>query len=319
MRSCHSDPKPENETIDKLRTKPGCDPLDEGRRRRHAEEGAQRRGDRTSVAPGRSGPEGERDLPGNGCIAAGLLQLEAALRWIGFERVTRATAIAGRESEAEDSGGGPDAGQAHTAGSAVKKGLKPAARRQLVGDIRQRYELSEKRACGLAGITRWINRYQSRRDPQTGLRMRLRELAGSRTRYGYRRLTVLLRREGWKVNAKRVYRLYRAEQLQVRTKKRAKRAAQVRVPLSGATRPNQRWSMDFVSDRLADGRWFRILTVVDQYTRECLSAYADRSQTGEKVVEQMKRLVATRGAPESITTDNGGVLPAGPWRHGPIG
>jgi putative transposase len=137
--------------------------------------------------------------------------------------------------------------------------------------------------------------------------MRLRELAGSRVRYGYRRLTVLLRREGREVNAKRVYRLYREEGLQVRmrTTKRAKDAARVRVPLAGAMRRNQRWSMDFVSDRLADGRWFRILTVVDQYTRECLCAYADRSQTGEKVVEQMKRLVALRGAPESITTDNG--------------
>jgi putative transposase len=135
--------------------------------------------------------------------------------------------------------------------------------------------------------------------------MRLRELAGSRVRYGYRRLTVLLRREGRAVNTKRVYRLYREEGLQVRTTKRAKRAAHVRVPLTGATRQNQRWSMDFVSDRLADGRWFRILTVVDQYSRECLCAYADRSQTGEKVVEQMKRLVAGRGTPESITTDNG--------------
>ena len=135
--------------------------------------------------------------------------------------------------------------------------------------------------------------------------MRLRELAGSRVRYGYRRLTVLLRREGRAVNTKRVYRLYREEGLQVRTTKWAKRAARVRVPLMGATRQNQRWSMDFVSDRLADGRWFRILTVVDQYSRECLCAYADRSQTGEKVVEQMKRLVAGRGTPESITTDNG--------------
>jgi putative transposase len=155
------------------------------------------------------------------------------------------------------------------------------------------------------GITRWTNRYRSRRDPQTALRMRLRELAGSRVRYGYRRLTVLLRREGHKVNAKRVYRLYREEGLQVRTAKRAKRAAQVRVPLAGAARANQRWSMDFVSDRFGDGRWFRILTVVDQYTRECLCAYADRSQTGEKVVAQMKRLVSARGVPESITTDNG--------------
>ena len=135
--------------------------------------------------------------------------------------------------------------------------------------------------------------------------MRLRELAGSRVRYGYRRLTVLLRREGREVNAKRVYRLYREEGLQVRRTKRAKRAAHERVPLTGAMRPNQRWSMDFVSDRFADGRWFRILTVVDQYTRECLCAYADRSQTGEKVVAQMKHLASARGVPESITTDNG--------------
>jgi putative transposase len=135
--------------------------------------------------------------------------------------------------------------------------------------------------------------------------MRLRELAGARIRYGYRRLTVMLRREGWAVNAKRVYRLYRQEQLQVRTTKRARRAGSLRLQLPGAVRANQRWSMDFVSDRLADGRWFRILTVVDQYTRECLCAYADRSQTGEKVVLQMKRLIAGRGAPESITTDNG--------------
>ncbi len=135
--------------------------------------------------------------------------------------------------------------------------------------------------------------------------MRLRDLAGSRVRYGYRRLTVLLRREGWPVNAKRIYRLYREEGLQVRTAKRAKRAAHTRVPLPEPVRANQRWSMDFVSDRFADGKWFRILTGVDQFTRECRCAYADRSQTGEKVVEQMKRLVKLRGAPESITTDNG--------------
>jgi putative transposase len=174
-----------------------------------------------------------------------------------------------------------------------------------VHTIRERHQLNESRACGLVGITRWSNRYQSRQDPQSPLRMRLRDLAGSRSRYGYRRLTVLLRREGWAVNAKRVYRLYREEGLQVPTRKRMTKAVSPRVPLAGATRPNQRWSMDFVSDRLADGHWFRILTVVDQYTRECLSAHADRSQTGEKVVQQLKGLVARRGAPESITVDNG--------------
>jgi len=154
-------------------------------------------------------------------------------------------------------------------------------------------------------ITRWSNRYQSRRDPQTELRVRLRDLATSRIRYGYRRLTVMLRREGWRVNTKRVYRLYREEALQVRTKKRVKSAAQVRITLPEATFANQRWSMDFVSERLADGRWFRILTILDQYTRECLCAYADRSQTGEKVAEQLHRLIEDRGRPESITSDNG--------------
>ena len=221
------------------------------------------------------------------------------------ERTPRASATAGRESEAQDLGRRSDARQAHIAGGAVKKGLKPAARRGLVRQVRQAYQLSERRACGLVGITRWTNRYQSRRDPQAELRMRLRELAGSRVRYGYRRLTVLLRREGWAVNAKRVYRLYREEGLQVRTRQACQKGRAHARSAAGAIRPNQRWSMDFVSDRFADGRWFRILTVVDQYTRECLCVYADRSQTGEKVVQQMKRLVTLRGAPESITTDNG--------------
>ncbi len=113
--------------------------------------------------------------------------------------------------------------------------------------------------------------YYNRAHPRDnrGLMIRLKELAAVRVRYGYRRLTILLRRDGWKVNAKRVYRLYVQENLGVRIKVRRKRAAPVRVPLAGATRVNQRWSMDFMSDRLADRRAFRILTVVDQFSREC--------------------------------------------------
>lgn len=183
--------------------------------------------------------------------------------------------------------------------------MKPAKRRELVRQVRQAYQLSENRACGLMRITRWSNRYQSRRDPQTELRVRLRDLAAARIRYGYRRLTVMLRREGWYVNTKRVYRLYREEALQVRTKKRVKSAAHVRITLPETTFANQRWSMDFVSERLVDGRWFRILTVVDQYTRACLCIHAERSQTGEKVAEQLQRLIELRGGPESITSDNG--------------
>ena len=102
-------------------------------------------------------------------------------------------------------------------------------------------------------------------------RVRLRELAGSRVRYGYRRLTVLLKREGWAVNAKRIYRLYTEEGLIVRTQKRKQRAQRQRIAQGLAARPNQRWSMDFVVQRLADGRWVRVLTVVDQFTRECLT------------------------------------------------
>src|SRR5262249_12771674 len=148
-------------------------------------------------------------------------------------------------------------------------------------------------------------RYHHRRDPQEALRMRLRDLAASRVRYGYRRLTVLLKREGWKVNAKRIYRLYTEEGLIVRTKRRKQRAQRQRVAQGSAIRPNQKWSMDFVAQRLADGRWIRVLTVVDQYTRECLTLFADVSLSGEKVAAELDKIVAARGAPQSITVDNG--------------
>lgn len=131
-----------------------------------------------------------------GVFSPGLLQLEAAL-WRGrHQRTSRVTPITGREPAAQDVGGGPNTRQAYSPGSAVKKSLKPAARRELVQGVRQAYQMSENRACGLIGITRWSNRYQSRKDSQMALRLRLRELAGSRVRYGYRRLTVLLRRDG---------------------------------------------------------------------------------------------------------------------------
>ncbi len=124
-------------------------------------------------------------------------------------------------------------------------------------------------------------------------------------RYGYRRLTVLLKREGWEVNAKRIYRLYSEEGLKVRTQKRRERAQRHRIPLGQAARPNQKWSMDFVAQRLPDGRWIRVLTVVDQFTRECLVLHADNTLSGEKVAMALDKVVALRGAPESITVDNG--------------
>jgi len=165
--------------------------------------------------------------------------------------------------------------------------------------------LSQRRVAGLIPVERGTLRYEHHRDPQDALRVRLRELAGSRVRYGYRRLTVLLKREGWEVNAKRIYRIYTEEGLIVRTKKRKERAQRQRVAQGAARRPNQRWSMDFVAQRLSDGRWIRVLTVVDQFTRECLCLHADTSLSGEKVAVALDKIVSHRGAPESITVDNG--------------
>jgi putative transposase len=155
-------------------------------------------------------------------------------------------------------------------------------------------------------MDRSSQRYQSRRDPQDALRRRLREIAATYVRYGYRRLTVLLHREGWKVNAKRVYRIYAEEGLTVRTKQRKKIARRQRLPAPVATRANQCWSMDFVSDKLADGRAFRILTMVDQFTRECVCLQADRAMSSAKVVEALTVAIGEYDrAPESITVDNG--------------
>jgi putative transposase len=169
------------------------------------------------------------------------------------------------------------------------------------------YRISERHAARVVKLAIGTLRYQSRKVFDEVLRHRLRELAGTHVRYGYRRLTVLLRREGWHVNAKRIYRLYREEELIVRTKQRRKIARRQRaITTSVAAQPNQCWSMDFVSDKLADGRSFRILTVVDQFTRECVGLEADRAMTGMKVAQALERARQERGGlPESITVDNG--------------
>ena len=179
-------------------------------------------------------------------------------------------------------------------------------RRKLAVWAREAYQVSERRATRLMKLDRGTYRYRSRKDGQEALRQRLKELASTYVRYGYRRLTVLLRRQGWKVNAKRIYRLYTEEGMLVRTKQRKKIARRQRLPAPMAARRNQCWAMDFVSDKLADGRSFRILTVVDQFTRECVALQADQSMNGGKVTEALTVAVDDRQtAPESITLDNG--------------
>lgn len=161
------------------------------------------------------------------------------------------------------------------------------------------------RACGLVGISRSLFRYESSRTDDVELTSRMVAIAAQKRRYGYRRIHVLLRREGWLANHKRVWRLYSQAGLSVRKRRRKRIAAVERTPRPLPTGPNQSWSMDFVSDGLAYGRRFRCLNVVDDYTRECLVIEVDTSLPGQRVRQVLERLREMRGLPLSITVDNG--------------
>lgn len=183
--------------------------------------------------------------------------------------------------------------------------VKPAARRDVVRLLQQVYGMSERRSCRLVRVWRATYRYAPKRANGEPLRKRLRELAAEYPRYGYWRLYRKLRREGVMVNHKRVYRLYREEGLSVRKRPR-KRLARARVPASVPIAPNVRWSMDFVSDSLADGRKLRVFNVVDDYSREALIMEVDTSIGGQRVARLLDEQAAICGAyPQSIVCDNG--------------
>jgi len=148
-------------------------------------------------------------------------------------------------------------------------------------------------------------RYRSLRSPQDELRTRIRELAAERPRWGYRRIHLRLRREGWAVNRKRVQRIYREEGLAVRRKGKRRRSQVPRPVREPLGRVNERWSLDFVSDTLANGRTFRCLRVVDEFSRECLAIHVAHSIQAVRVIEVLERLRAARGLPEVVITDNG--------------
>jgi putative transposase len=173
--------------------------------------------------------------------------------------------------------------------------------------LKDRYRVSERRGCKAMRFDRSTHRYQPIRDEQVPLRKRMREIALVRVRYGYRRIHVLLRREGWAVNHKRVQRLYREEGLNLRNKRpRRHVTAARRLERQGPTSANEVWAMDFVSDALFDGKRFRALTVVDAYTRECLAIEVDQGLKGDAVVGVMERLAYQRGTPPAkIRVDNG--------------
>ena len=183
--------------------------------------------------------------------------------------------------------------------------MTPAAKRTAVAHLVEGYEMSERRACRALDVDRSSMRYRSLRPADAALRARMRELAGERRRFGYRRLHVLLRQEGLVMNRKRTQRLYREEGLSVRKRRGRKRATGTRAPLLTVARANARWSVDFVHDQLADGRRLRILNVLDDITKECLAAVVDTSISGKRVARELSAVVARRGKPELIVSDHG--------------
>jgi putative transposase len=175
-----------------------------------------------------------------------------------------------------------------------------------VRDLQTCYDVSERRACRALPAPRSTVRYQSVAEDQAALRIRLKDLAATRVRYGYRRLHILLRREGWLINHKRVYRLYVEENLTMRTKKPRRHVSSGnRLERTPAGYPNQRWSMDFMSDELFHGGRIRILTIVDDFTRESLAIEASQRFQGKDVADVLDRIVRERGKPKAIRLDNG--------------
>ena len=162
---------------------------------------------------------------------------------------------------------------------------------------------SQRRACALVGIDPRVYRRRPTRPSDEELRRRLRALAGERRRFGYRRLHLLLEREGWVLNWKKLYRLYCEEGLTVRKRGGRKRAIGTRAPMAIPQGPNQRWSLDFVSDSFADGRRFRVLCVIDDFTRECLATVVDTSLSGQRVARELDRIAELRGYPCMVVSE----------------
>ena len=183
--------------------------------------------------------------------------------------------------------------------------VTPAVKREAVAHLRTTHEMSERRACQVIGCVRMTVRHRSRRPDDPRLRERLVALARERRRFGYRRLLIFLRREGFGVNHKRLFRIYREERLMVRKRGGRKRALGTRTPMPVAVLPHDLWVLDFVSDQFDSGRRFRILAIYDVCTRQCLATIADFSLSGRRVARELDLLIARHGKPRAVGSDNG--------------
>ena len=183
--------------------------------------------------------------------------------------------------------------------------MKPAAKRDSVHYAQQQYSVSQRRACRLIGCNRKSARHVSVRPSDTALREAMTQLAEQKPAWGYRMLHGALRLDGWMLNHKKAYRLYREEQLGLKRKHKRRLKCEKRGAARPVTAPNERWSMDFIHDRLSDGRSFRTLNLTDAFTRQCLAQEVDTSLTAKRVVRVLEAVKETRGVPQTIRVDNG--------------
>jgi len=183
--------------------------------------------------------------------------------------------------------------------------VTPGAKRDAVAHVCEKHDVSQRRACEVLSVDRSSVRYQSVRPDDTPIREAMKKIASERRRFGYRRIHVMLDRQGIVLNLKKLRRLYHEEKLTVRKRGGRKRALGTRRPLVLPSRANERWSLDFVSDAFTDGRRFRVLAVVDDFTRECLALVADTSLSGLRVARELDAIIGRRGRPLTIVSDNG--------------
>ena len=252
----------------------------------------------------------ERDVDGGGMpqawdIGCDVLQVASQVWRDECFRRPEAEGIGVGEQPIEATSGRDDAGCCGSEGHGNKKLLTPDVKRRAVIQAIKDHSVSERRACGLASLDRTTFQYQKKSGGDEVLRERLRALANERRRFGYRRLGILLAQEGHHANHKKLYRIYAEEKLAVRRRKGRKRALGSRRPMVLPTRPNERWSLDFVSDSLSGGRRFRILCVVDDFTREALAVMPDFSISGVRLARELDAIIARRGKPKTIVSDNG--------------
>lgn len=183
--------------------------------------------------------------------------------------------------------------------------VTPAAKREASAHLQTSYAVSQRRACSVLKIDRSSIRYRRQRSDDAYLRAKMREIASERRRFGYRRIHLMLKRQGIVMNLKKLRRLYREERLQVKRRGGRKRALGTRRSILLPDAPNRRWSLDFVSDAFTDGRRFRILAVVDDFTRDRLTLIADTSISGRRVARELDAVIYRRGAPQTCVSDNG--------------